>query len=68
MMKNILRYLRGSKTQFDIAKEYGVSQQCWQSWESGRTTPPNITMIQMEREFKIPMEIIFFGSFNHKIK
>lgn len=67
MEKNLLKNLRGSQTQSDIAKKYNVSQQCWQSWESGRTIPPNSIMLKMEHDFKMPMEEIFFYSFNHKV-
>jgi len=49
MKKNLLKDLRGAKSQSEIAKEYEVSQQCWQSWESGRTVPDNATMLQMEK-------------------
>ena len=67
MKKNLLKDLRGTKSQAEIAKEYSVSQQCWQSWEAGRTVPDNATMLQMEKNFNVPMEVIFFDSFNYKI-
>ena len=66
MKKNLLRDLRGTKSQAEIAKDYNVSQQCWQSWEIGRTLPDNATMLQMEKKFNVPMEVIFFDSFNYK--
>ncbi|MBR2518352.1 MAG: helix-turn-helix transcriptional regulator [Selenomonadaceae bacterium] len=66
MKKNLLKDLRGAKSQLEIAKEYGVSQQGWQSWEIGRTLPDNATMLKMEKNFNVPMEVIFFDSFNHK--
>ncbi len=66
MKKNLLKDLRGTKTQSEMAKEYNVSQQCWQSWEIGRTLPDNATMLQMEKNFNVPMEFIFFDSFNYK--
>ena len=66
MKKNLLKDLRGKKSQIEMAKKYNVSQQCWQSWEVGRTTPDNSIMLQMEKDFDIPMEIIFFDSFNYK--
>ena len=66
MKKNLLKDLRGTKPQAEIAKEYKVSQQCWQSWEIGRTLPDNATMLQMEQNFDVPMEVIFFDSFNYK--
>lgn len=66
MKKNLLKDLRGKKSQAEIAKNYQVSQQCWQSWETGRTLPDNATMLQMEQNFGVPMEVIFFDSFNYK--
>ena len=66
MIKNLLKLLRGERSQSELAKRFGVSQQGWQSWESGRTVPDNPTMLKMETEFQIPMEVIFFDSFNRK--
>ncbi len=66
MEKNLLKKLRGTQRQADIAKKYNVSQQGWQSWETGRTLPPNAVMLKMENDFKVPMEMIFFDSFNFK--
>ncbi|WP_196590499.1 helix-turn-helix transcriptional regulator [Pectinatus frisingensis] len=66
MKKNLLQVLRGNKSQSEIASSYGVSQQAWRSWESGRTVPNNEIMLKMEKEFPIPMEVIFFDSFNYK--
>lgn len=68
MKKNLLQILRGKKSQSEIAAEYGVSQQAWHSWESGRTVPNNEIMLKMEKEFLIPMEVIFFDSFNYKME
>ena len=68
MKKNLLKKLRGEKTQAEIAAEYNVSQQCWQSWEAGRTLPPNSLMLKMEKDFNTPMEDIFFDSFYNKNK
>ena len=66
MKKNLLKDLRGAKSQSEMAKAYKVSQQGWQSWEAGRTVPDNATMLQMEKNFNVPMEVIFFDSFNYK--
>ena len=68
MEKNLLRLLRGNRSQDEIASDYGTKQQTWYSWESGRTAPCNEIMLRMERDFKIPMEVIFFDSFNYKTK
>lgn len=68
MKKNLLKDLRGTKSQAEMAKEYNITQQCWQSWESGRTLPDNAMMLRLEKDFDIPMEVIFFDSFNYKMK
>lgn len=67
-MKNLLRLLRGDKTQAEIAALYGVPQQTWYSWESGRTAPSGDVMLKLERDFSIPMEVIFFTEFNYKME
>ena len=68
MKKNLLKLLRGQKSQAEMAKQYGVTQSCWHSWEVGRTRPDSQTMLKMENEFQIPMEIIFFDTFHYKMK
>lgn len=68
MEKNLLRLLRGSKSQKEMADKYQVSQQAWSKWENGDTVPDNQVMLAMEREYKIPMEVIFFEAFNYKMK
>lgn len=50
MKKNLLQLLRGSESQNDMAIKYGVIQQTWYSWESGRTVPSNEIMLKMERD------------------
>lgn len=68
MRKNLLEFLRGNRSQIEIASVYGVSQQAWSSWETGRTLPDNKIMLRMEYDFQLPMEVIFFESFNYKMK
>ena len=68
MKKNLLKDLRDKNTQAEMAEKFGVSQQGWQSWEIGRTVPDNATMLQMENYFNVPMEVIFFDSFNYFMK
>ena len=68
MKRTLLKLLRGDKSQAEMAKQYGITQAGWQSWETGRTIPPNTTMLKMEKDFDIPMEVIFFDSFDYKTK
>jgi len=41
---NRLRSLRGQNSQVSMAKVMGVSQSCWQAWETGKNEP-SVTMI-----------------------
>ena len=68
MVENLLTLLRGSTPQSDMAKKYGVSQQTWSSWEQGRTCPNLDIMLQMQKDFGIPLEVIFFDKSNYKTK
>lgn len=61
MKRTLLKLLRGEKTQAEMAKQYGITQAGWQSWETRRTIPPNTTMLKMEKDFQIPMEVIFLN-------
>ena len=62
------------KSQAQIASDFSkfadteISQQLWQSWESGRTLP-NASMMAKLKEFfkKDKVESIFFGAFNYKL-
>ena len=65
-MKNRLRELRKDRSQFDMAKEFHVSQQTWSSWEVGRTTPNYFKMQEIEDYFGVKKEEIFFEAFNYK--
>ena len=68
MVNNLLSLLRGTNSQSDMAEKYGVSQQTWSSWEKGRTCPELSIMLQIQQEFGIPLEVIFFEESNYKMK
>ena len=68
MITNLLSLIRGNISQNEMAKKYNVSQQTWSSWEKGRTLPDLSTMLDMEKEYGIPMEVIFFANSNYKMK
>ncbi len=65
-MKNLLSRCRGQRTQTEMAKKYGVTQQAWSKWESGENTPPPSVMLEMEKDFGVPMEDIFFTTFKQQ--
>lgn len=65
-MKNLLNKYRGGRSQAEMAKKYGVSQQAWSKWETGENTPPPSVMLKMEQDFGLPMEQIFFTTFKQQ--
>ncbi len=65
MKGNLLKLIRGRRSQQEMADKYTVSQQTWSSWESGRTLPAHDILLRMEVDSGVPMEVIFFESFNY---
>lgn len=65
MKRDILIKFRGKRSQTEMAKLYGVSQQAWSLWERGETIPPILTMKQLEKDTGYSMEEIFFDYFNN---
>ncbi len=63
---NMLKELRGDVTQSEMASLFGVNQNTWSSWETGRTKPKYEVMMAMERYFNLRKEEIFFTAFNYK--
>lgn len=59
-MRDKLVAYRGKRSQKAMAKKYGVSQQAWSFWESGKTTPRPEKMKRIARDIKLPIEAIFF--------
>lgn len=66
-MREKLIKARGNKSQEEMAKIFGVRQQTYSSWETGRSKPKPVIMKQMEIYFSIPMEELFFDLFNSKM-
>lgn len=66
-MRERLIKARGSKSQEEMAKIFGVRQQTYSSWETGRSKPLPSIMKQMEIYFSIPMEELFFDLFNSEM-
>ena len=63
-MRNILIAYRGKKSQREMAEKYGVSQQTWSIWESGRATPRPAMMKRIADDIKKPIDKIFFEAVN----
>lgn len=64
-MRKLLIKFRGSRTQAELAEQYGVSQQAWSKWERGIDTPKPHIMKKLEMDSKIAMEELFFDVFNN---
>ncbi len=66
MKRTKLIEFRGTNSQAEMGKRYGVTQQAWSSWENGETSPNVVIMRQIEKDSGVAMEIIFFDVFNKK--
>ena len=62
MRDKLIKY-RGKRSQEEIAKMYGVSQQAWSKYENGTAVPSPSIMLRIERDSGIKMEDIFFDKF-----
>ena len=67
MKRQILIDFRGNKSQKEMADKYNVSQQAWSKWENGGNTPTPDKMKLLEDDIGVPMEAIFFDTFNHHV-
>ena len=66
MVRTKLIKFRGNRSQAVMAGIYGVTQQVWSKWETGKSTPSAIMMKKIEMDSGVPMEKIFFDIFNSK--
>ena len=64
MTRTALIEFRGDRTQEEMGKKYGVTQQAWAQWESGKTAPKVNIMMQIQNDSGVPMEVLFFDLFN----
>lgn len=62
MRDKLIKY-RGKRSQEEMAKKYGVSQQAWSKYENGTAVPSPSIMLRIERDSGIKMEDIFFDKF-----
>ena len=63
MKRQLLIDYRGNRTQEEMGRQYGVTQQIWSRWENGIQKPKTITMKRLEDAIGRPMEEIFFDVF-----
>lgn len=68
-MKNdighILRSLRGSKTQEEIADAIGITKSSWAMYERGKRIPRDEVKVKIARYFCKSVEEIFFSHKEH---
>lgn len=60
-MRRALVNLRGERTQSEIAKVYGTSQQNWFHWETGVSRPRDYSLMErIAKDAKASVSEIFF--------
>ena len=64
-MREKLAEYRGDRSQSEMAKMYGVTQQAWSLWETGTQKPDVIIMKRLEIDSGVPMEQLFPDVFNN---
>lgn len=57
---------RAGRTQKDMAQKYGVSQQVWNCWEKGVSSPRVHMMKRLSDDSHVSMEKLFPDQFNDK--
>lgn len=63
-MRNLLVAYRGNRTQEEMARIYGVSQQAWSNWENGRDTPRPVAMKAISKDAGMTIDALFFNDEN----
>jgi len=67
MKREKLREYRGTRTQKEMGEMYGVTQQAWNRWEIGRTSPAPSVMKRLEDDSGTPMEVLFYDRFHNNL-
>lgn len=65
--KALISY-RGKRSQAEMAKQYGVSQQLWSCWENGISAPTLPIIKKLEEDSGIPVEKLFFDLFDRETR
>ena len=68
MKREALIAYRGGRSQAEVAKRYGVSQQLWSCWKSGVSAPSIPIIKRLEDDSGVPMEKLFFDLFNKETR
>lgn len=68
MKREALIAYRGKRSQADIAKQYGVSQQLWSCWETGVSAPTLPIAMRLSEDSGVPLERLFFDLFDKETR
>ena len=63
--KEILRNLRGDKTQAEIAADLGITKSSWAMYERGERTPRDEVKIRIASYFGTTVEELFYTQIKH---
>jgi len=66
MIRDRLIKYRGDRSQDEMAKMYGVTQQAWSQWEQGIRTPSYLLMRRIANDIGRTIDDIFFANINNK--
>lgn len=55
--RKLIEY-RGERTQAEMGRIYGVSQQAWNMWENGINRPDVVAMKKLERDMKVVCSLL----------
>lgn len=59
-MGEILRDLRGSRTQEEISEELGITKSSWAMYERNERVPRDEVKVRISKFFKVPVQDIFY--------
>lgn len=65
MDNELLRELRGGKTQEEIAKDIGITKSAWAMYERGERIPRDEVKVKIAKYFGRTIEELFFAQKEH---
>ena len=65
MDNELLRELRGGKTQEEIAKDIGITKSAWAMYERGERIPRDEVKVKIAKYFVRTIEELFFAKKEH---
>ena len=61
----MLRNLRGEKTQEEVAKALGITKSAWAMYERGKRIPRDEVKVRISQYFGVSVQDIFFSQIEH---